>query len=57
MSHTISFIRRLTAEDGQTTAEYGVLLAVITLVVLAMMVILSGAIQTTFQTVINILGP
>jgi Flp pilus assembly pilin Flp len=57
MSHTFSLIRRLAGEDGQTTAEYGVLLAVISIVVLATMVILSGAVMATFQTVTNMLSP
>jgi Flp pilus assembly pilin Flp len=57
MSHNIPLIRRLAAEDGQTTAEYGVVMAVITLAVLATMIILSGAIQSVIQTVLNILGP
>ncbi len=57
MSHKISLIRQVASEDGQTTAEYGVLMAVITLAVLATMIILSGAIQTVFQTVVGALGP
>ena len=39
------------AEDGQTMAEYGVVLAVITALVVAALLALSGAIATALNTV------
>ena len=42
-------------ESGQTTAEYAVLMTVITLAVLATLLLLSGSIQNTIQTVIGFL--
>ena len=38
-------------EDGQTMAEYGVVLAVITALVVAALLALSGAIATAINTV------
>jgi Flp pilus assembly pilin Flp len=43
-------------EEGQTMAEYGVVLAVITLVIVATLLLLSGAINTTLSKVISKLG-
>ena len=43
-------------ESGQTTAEYAVLMTVITLAVLATLLLLSGSIQNTIQTVIGFLS-
>ena len=40
-------------EDGQTMAEYGVVLAVITLGIVATLVLLSGGIQGALNSVIG----
>jgi len=42
-------------EEGQTMAEYGVVLAVITLVIVATLLLLSGAINTALSKVITVL--
>ena len=42
-------------EEGQTMAEYGVVLAVITLVIVGTLLALSGAINGALQSVVNIL--
>jgi len=42
-------------EEGQTMAEYGVVLAVITLVIVATLLLLSGAISTALSKVITAL--
>ena len=42
-------------EEGQTMAEYGVVLAVITLVIVATLLLLSGAIDTALSKVITVL--
>jgi len=47
-----SFIRR---EDGQTMAEYAVVLAVITVATVAVFTALSGGIQAAINNVIGIL--
>ena len=44
-------------EHGQTMAEYGVVLAVITLVIVATLLLLSGAINTALSKVITVLNP
>ncbi len=43
------------SEEGQTMAEYGVVLAVITLVIVATLLLLSGAINTALGKVITVL--
>jgi Flp pilus assembly pilin Flp len=43
-------------EEGQTMAEYGVVLAVITLGVVLALGILSGAISSAIQSVVGYLG-
>ena len=43
------------SEEGQTMAEYGVVLAVITLVIVGTLLALSGAINTSLNKVVNIL--
>ena len=43
-------------EEGQTMAEYGVVLAVITLVIVATLLLLSGAINTALSKVITVLS-
>jgi Flp pilus assembly pilin Flp len=45
----------LRREEGQTMAEYGVVLAVITLVIVATILLLSGAIDTALSKVITAL--
>ena len=42
-------------EEGQTMAEYGVVLAVITLVIVGTLLALSGAINGALQSVVNVL--
>jgi Flp pilus assembly pilin Flp len=42
-------------EEGQTMAEYGVVLAVITLVIVATLLLLSGAINDALSKVITVL--
>jgi Flp pilus assembly pilin Flp len=42
-------------EQGQTMAEYGVVLAVITLVIVATLLLLSGAINDALSKVITVL--
>jgi Flp pilus assembly pilin Flp len=44
-------VSRLRSEDGQTMAEYGVILAVISVSVLGALLAFSGAIQVAFQVV------
>jgi Flp pilus assembly pilin Flp len=45
------FRARFGAEDGQTMAEYGVVLAVITALIVAALLALSGAIANALHTV------
>jgi Flp pilus assembly pilin Flp len=47
------FFARLRREEGQTMAEYGVVLAVITVAIVGILGFLSGAIQTALQGVID----
>ena len=42
-------------EEGQTMAEYGVVLAVITIGVVATLILLSGSIVNAFNAVIKVL--
>lgn len=42
-------------EEGQAMAEYGIILALIAAVVIALLVTLGGKIQTALQTVVNAL--
>jgi Flp pilus assembly pilin Flp len=42
-------------EEGQTMAEYGIVLAVITLVIVGTLGLLSGAINTALQNIVNVL--
>jgi Flp pilus assembly pilin Flp len=53
MMDLISKIRR--AEDGQTMAEYAVILGVITLLVVVALTTLSGAIVTALNNVAGII--
>jgi Flp pilus assembly pilin Flp len=43
------------SEEGQTMAEYGVVLAVITLVIVGTLLALSGAINDALNSVVGIL--
>ena len=43
-------------EEGQTMAEYGVVLAVITLVIVGTLLALSGAINTALDNVVQMLS-
>jgi Flp pilus assembly pilin Flp len=55
--HAQAFAASLrTREEGQTMAEYGVILAVITAAIVATLVLLSGAINNLLNSVISILG-
>lgn len=44
------------SEEGQTMAEYGVVLAVITLVIVGTLLALSGAINTALDNVVQMLS-
>jgi Flp pilus assembly pilin Flp len=64
VNHLTNFLTHLNAwmdasrkrEEGQTMAEYGVVLAVITLGVVLALGILSGAISSAIQSVVGYLG-
>jgi Flp pilus assembly pilin Flp len=43
------------SEEGQTMAEYGVVLAVITLVIVGTLLALSGAINSALEAVVDML--
>lgn len=45
--------RTATEEEGQTMAEYGLILAGIAVVVMATVFLLGGAINTTFTDILN----
>ena len=49
------FRARLSVEEGQTMAEYGVVLAVITLLIVGTLGLLSGAINGALNSVIGVL--
>jgi Flp pilus assembly pilin Flp len=42
-------------EEGQTMAEYGVILAVITVLVIGALILLSSGIESNIQSVIDVL--
>ncbi|HEX5469072.1 MAG TPA: hypothetical protein VFW80_08495 [Gaiellaceae bacterium] len=44
-------------EEGQTMAEYGVILAVITVAIVGALVLLSGGIENNLNAVISVLTP
>jgi pilus assembly protein Flp/PilA len=48
-------LRTVAEENGQTMAEYGVVLALITLAVLAGLTLLSGNISSALESVANLL--
>ena len=57
MLHMLEALRRrLTTEDGQTMAEYGVVLAVITIGCLGAMTLLGGNVVNAMTRVSAILG-
>ena len=49
------FRARLSVEEGQTMAEYAVILAVITVGIIAAVTALSGGIQTALNNVVDVL--
>jgi Flp pilus assembly pilin Flp len=56
LTELINYFRaRFGAEDGQTMAEYGVVLAVIAAVVVASLIILRTGIATAITTVVSYL--
>jgi Flp pilus assembly pilin Flp len=54
-SDLIGLLRGMTREDGQTMAEYGVTLAVITVALLAVFTALSGGVQGALSRVIGLM--
>jgi Flp pilus assembly pilin Flp len=60
MTYINGFIARLLAagrrEEGQTMAEYGVILAVITVAIIAVLVLLSDGIRNNMQAVVDVLS-
>jgi Flp pilus assembly pilin Flp len=53
-SDLVSYLRaRFAREEGQTMAEYGIVLAVITVGVIVALGVLSGAIQGALEAVSN----
>ena len=53
LKELLSLLRR--REEGQTMAEYGIVLAVITIAAIAVFTLLSGGIQNAVSTVANLL--
>ncbi len=56
MTSFFTYLKALRREEGQTMAEYGVVLAVITLAVFVALGILSGRIVDALNRVAGILG-
>jgi Flp pilus assembly pilin Flp len=60
MTYLYSYFTRLLAagrrEEGQTMAEYGVILAVITVAIIAVLVLLSDGIRNNMQAVVDVLS-
>jgi Flp pilus assembly pilin Flp len=54
-AYVLNLLTRLEREEGQTMAEYGVILAVITGGVLLVLGLLSGGIQNAITQVTNVL--
>jgi Flp pilus assembly pilin Flp len=48
-------VTTFTADEGQTMAEYGIVLALITLAVVATLILLGGAINTKLDAVYKVL--
>ena len=58
MTYLTELIRvNLRREEGQTMAEYGVILAVITVAIVGALVLLSGGIENNLNAVISVLTP
>jgi Flp pilus assembly pilin Flp len=57
MTYLTDLAARLRKEEGQTMAEYGVVLAVITVATVAIFMTLSDSIETAIQSVIDTLSP
>ena len=55
LTELFAAIRR--REEGQTMAEYGVILAVITVAIVGALVLLSGGIENNLNAVISVLTP
>ena len=55
MTNFFTYLKALRREEGQTMAEYGVVLAVITLGVVLALGILSGAISDAINRVVSFL--
>ena len=53
VNHMQKFFARLRREEGQTMAEYGVVLAVITVAIVGVLAFLSTGIQAALQSVID----
>jgi Flp pilus assembly pilin Flp len=60
MTYLNSYLTRLLGaarrEEGQTMAEYGVILAVITVAIIAVLVLLSDGIRNNLQAVVDALS-
>ena len=60
MTYLNGYFARLLAagrrEEGQTMAEYGVILAVITVAIIAVLVLLSSGIRNNLQAVVDVLS-
>ena len=54
-SDLLDLTRATTREDGQTMAEYGVTLAVVTVALLAVFTALSGGVQGAISRVIGLM--
>jgi Flp pilus assembly pilin Flp len=54
-AHTQTFRGRPDREDGQTMAEYAVILAVITVLVLAALTLLSGNITSVISRIADVI--
>lgn len=54
-AHVQTLFSRLDREEGQTMAEYGVILAVITGAIVLALTALSGGISNAISNVVNIL--
>ena len=56
MHKEVSSVANLKREDGQTMAEYGVVLAVMTLGVIAAMTLLSDNVRGAFTSLASLIG-
>ena len=56
LTHLITYLRaRVAREEGQTMAEYGVILAVITVLIIGALLLLSSGIERNIMSVVSIL--